>query len=76
MLFAPGGASLSGRRQSDLGVENVEKNFMIFHADVNMAYFEHCEGMSQQESIRKGWTDEEGCLSLSLSTGIKRICSK
>jgi hypothetical protein len=62
-LYAPGGPSLNGRQ---LGAKegtlagDVDKEYMIFHGDVNMAYFEHPEVMSLEERIRNGWDRRRG----------------
>ena len=59
-LFAPGGPSLSASNQSGVRNGNIYKQFMVFHADVNMAYFDHPEAMSQEERTKNGWDRRRG----------------
>ncbi len=60
-LFAPGGPSLAGNQGwSGDGDANVTSKYMIFHADVNLAYFEHPATVSQEERLKNGWDRRRG----------------
>jgi hypothetical protein len=71
-LYAPGGPSLNGRQLGSMEgtlAGDVDKEYMIFHGDVNMAYFEHPEVISQEERVRNGWDRRRGMFVAELKYG-------
>jgi hypothetical protein len=58
-LMAPGGPGIATSNSGGVGDGNINKQFMVFHADVNAEWFEH-ENVDFQTQVEKGWDRRRG----------------
>ena len=58
-LMAPGGPSIASSNQGGVGDGNVNKEYMVFHGDINEKWFGH-ENIGYEEQVEKGWERRRG----------------
>ncbi len=58
-LMAPGGPSIASSNSGGIGDGNGDKEYMVFHADINEKWFGH-EYVGYEEQVEKGWDRRRG----------------
>ena len=58
-LMAPGGPSITTSNNGGVGDGNINKQYMIFHGDINEKWFGH-EYVGYEEQVSKGWERKRG----------------
>ncbi len=58
-LMAPGGPGIAPSSQGGVGDGNANKDYMVFHGDINEKWFGH-EDVAYEEQVKKGWERRRG----------------
>ena len=67
-VIAPGGPALTSSTNGGVGDGNINKQYMVFHADINDQWYGH-EHIAGEEQKKRGWERKRGMFVAELAYG-------